>query len=138
MKLRYCAILLFSFLFYSQTSSADINVKKCKVNKSDYISFDERDSKISENLIDSILHNQPEKRETAIIKIFANENGDDRNYWLAVFNFADDSHQYLFFQADKDKPVEINKKQFDELFPKVVGCNQNKDVPIYSENVDAD
>ncbi|WP_085246913.1 hypothetical protein [Gilliamella mensalis] len=138
MKLSLSA-LVFSFLcFFIPSSHAEISIKKCQANQSDYIIFDEYDTKIAETIIDYKLHDQPEKREHTMIKIFANENSEDRNDWLALFRFDDESEQYLFYQVDQDEFIEIDNKQFETLLPKIVACNYNKQVPIYSENIDAD
>lgn len=138
MKLSQYPIVLFCLLFSITSSYAEINIEKCKTNESDYIIFDEYDSQIAEKIIDYKLHNQPEKRESSIIKIFANENSDDRNYWLASFQFDDQTQQYLFFQVEPETFIEIDKNQFEALLPKIVECNQNKQLPIYSENFDED
>ncbi|MFQ0992688.1 hypothetical protein [Gilliamella apicola] len=138
MKLSQYTIVLFCLLFSITSSYAEINIEKCKTNESDYIIFDEYDSQIAEKIIDYKLHNQPEKRESSIIKIFANENSDDRNYWLASFQFDDQTQQYLFFQVEPETFIEIDKNQFEALLPKIVECNQNKQLPIYSENFDED
>ena len=138
MKLSQYPIVLFYLLFSITSSYAEINIEKCKTNESDYIIFDEYDSQIAEKIIDYKLHNQPEKRESSIIKIFANENSDDRNYWLASFQFDDQTQQYLFFQVEPETFIEIDKNQFEALLPKIVECNQNKQLPIYSENFDED
>ncbi|NUF28057.1 hypothetical protein [Gilliamella sp. ESL0254] len=138
MKLSLSALVLSFLCFFVPISHAEISIKKCQPNQSDYIIFDEYDAKIAENIIDYKLHDQPEKRENSIIQIFANENSDDRNDWLASFRFDDESEQYLFYQVDQDEFIEIDKKQFETLLPKIVACNQNKQVPIYSENFDAD
>ena len=138
MKLSQYTIVLFCLLFSITSSYAEINIEKCKTNESDYIIFDEYDSQIAEKIIDYKLHNQPEKRESSIIKIFANENSDDRNYWLASFQFDDQTQQYLFYQVEPDTFIEIDKNQFDALLPKIVECNQNQQTPIYSENFDED
>lgn len=138
MKLSQYTIVLFCLLFSITSSYAEINIEKCKTNESDYIIFDEYDSQIAEKIIDYKLHNQPEKRESSIIKIFANENSDDRNYWLASFQFNDQTQQYLFFQVEPETFIEIDKNQFEALLPKIVECNQNKQLPIYSENFDED
>lgn len=138
MKLSLYAVALSCLCFFVQTCNADINIKKCQPNQNDYIIFDEYDVKISEKIIDYKLHDQPEKRENSVIQIFANENSDDRNDWITSFLFDDQSEQFLFYQVDQDKFIEIDKKQFDALLPKIVECNQNKQVPIYSENFDAD
>ncbi|OCG12752.1 hypothetical protein A9G24_08610 [Gilliamella sp. App6-5] len=138
MKLSLSA-LVFSYLcFFVPISHAEISIKKCQSNQSDYIIFDEYDAKIAEKIINYKLHDQPEKRENSIIQIFANENSDDRNDWLASFRFDDESEKYLFYQVDQNEFIEIDKKQFETLLPKIVACNQNKQVPIYSENFDAD
>ncbi|MCO6551738.1 MAG: hypothetical protein J6563_02035 [Gilliamella sp.] len=138
MKLSLYAVVLSCLCFFVPISNADINIKKCQPNQNDYIIFDEYDVKISEKIIDYKLYDQPEKRENSVIQIFANENSDDRNDWIASFLFDDQSEQFLFYQVDQDKFIEIDKKQFDALLPKIVECNQNKQVPIYSENFDAD
>ena len=138
MKLSQYTIVLFCLLFSITSSYAEINIEKCKTNESDYIIFDEYDSQIAEKIIDYKLHNQPEKRESSIIKIFANENSDDRNYWLASFQFDDQTQQYLFFQVEPETFIEIDKNQFEALLTKIVECNQNKQLPIYSENFDED
>ncbi|OCF92585.1 hypothetical protein A9G17_05360 [Gilliamella sp. wkB7] len=138
MKLSQYIIVFFCLLFSITCSYAEINIEKCKTNESDYIIFDEYDSQIAEKIIDYKLHNQPEKRESSIIKIFANENSDDRNYWLASFQFDDQTQQYLFYQVEPDTFIEIDKNQFEALLPKIVECNQNKQTPIYSENFDED
>ncbi|AHN26963.1 hypothetical protein GAPWK_2390 [Gilliamella apicola] len=138
MKLSQYTIVLFCLLFSITSSYAEINIEKCKTNESDYIIFDEYDSQIAEKIIDYKLHNQPEKRESSIIKIFANENSDDRNYWLASFQFDDQTQQYLFFQVEPETFIEIDKNQFEALLPKIVECNQNQQTPIYSENFDED
>ena len=138
MKLSQYTIVLFCLLFSITSSYAEINIEKCKTNESDYIIFDEYDSQIAEKIIDYKLHNQPEKRESSIIKIFANENSDDRNYWLASFQFDDQTQQYLFYQVEPDTFIEIDKNQFEALLPKIVECNQNQQTPIYSENFDED
>lgn len=138
MKLSQYPIVLFCLIFSITSSYAEINIEKCKTNESDYIIFDEYDSQIAEKIIDYKLHNQPEKRESSIIKIFANENSDDRNYWLASFQFDDQTQQYLFFQVEPETFIEIDKNQFEALLPKIVECNQNKQLPIYSENFDED
>lgn len=138
MKLSQYTIVLFCLLFSITSSYAEVNIEKCKTNESDYIIFDEYDSQIAEKIIDYKLHNQPEKRESSIIKIFANENSDDRNYWLASFQFDDQTQQYLFFQVEPETFIEIDKNQFEALLPKIVECNQNKQLPIYSENFDED
>ena len=138
MKLSQYIIVFFCLLFSITSSYAEINIEKCKTNESDYIIFDEYDSQIAEKIIDYKLHNQPEKRESSIIKIFANENSDDRNYWLASFQFDDQTQQYLFYQVEPDTFIEIDKNQFEALLPKIVECNQNQQTPIYSENFDED
>ena len=138
MKLSQYTIVFFCLLFSITSSYAEINIEKCKTNDSDYIIFDEYDSQIAEKIIDYKLHNQPEKRESSIIKIFANENSDDRNYWLASFQFDDQTQQYLFYQVEPDTFIEIDKNQFEALLPKIVECNQNQQTPIYSENFDED
>ncbi|MWP61432.1 hypothetical protein [Gilliamella sp. Pas-s25] len=138
MKLSLSALVLSCLCFFIPISHAEISIKKCQSNQSDYIIFDEYDAKIAEKIIDYKLHDQPEKRENSIIQIFANENSDDRNDWLASFLFDDESEQYLFYQVEQDEFIEIDKKQFETLLPKIVECNQNKQVPIYSENFDAD
>lgn len=138
MKLSQYTIILFCLCFSIASSYAEINIETCQTNDSEYIIFDEYDSQIAEKIIDYKLHNQPEKRESSIIKIFANENSDDRNYWLASFQFVDKSQQYLFYQVDTDKFIEIDQNQFQTLLPKIVECNQNKQSPIYSENFDED
>lgn len=138
MKLIQYIIVLFCLFFSITSSYAEINIEKCQTNESDYIIFDEYDSHIAEKIIDYKLHNQPEKRESSIIKIFANENSDDRNYWLASFQFDDQSQQYLYYQVEPDNFTEIDKNQFEVLLPKIVECNQNKQTPIYSENFDED
>ena len=138
MKLNHYFILLSSLFFFESNSHADININKCKANEGEYVIFDEYDSQIAEKIIEHILHNQPEKRESSIIKIFANENSDDRNYWLSSFQFDDQTHQYLFYQVDTDNFIEIDRDQFEDLLPSIVECNQNKQTPIYSENFDED
>lgn len=138
MKLNHYFILLFSLFFFVSSSHADIDIKKCKANEGEYVIFDEYDSQIAEKIIDHLLHNQPEKRESSIIKIFANENSDDRNYWLASIQTDNKAEDYLFYQVDQNKFTEIDQQQFQILLPKIVGCNQIKEVPIYSENFDAD
>lgn len=138
MKLSYYVISLFSLLLVISSSYAQIDIKKCKANEDEYIIFDEYDSQIAEKIIDYKLHNQPEKRENSIIKIFANENSDDRNYWLASIQTDDKSEYYLFYQVDENKFIEVDQNQFQVLLPKIVECNQIKQVPIYSENFDAD
>ncbi|OCF96609.1 hypothetical protein [Gilliamella sp. wkB308] len=138
MKLNQYAIVLSSLLFFIPNSYAEINIKTCQTNKTDYIIFDEIDSQIAENIIEHKLHNQPEIRENTIIKVFANENNDDRNYWIASFEFEDQTTQYLFYQVDENKFIDIDQQQFETLLPKIVKCNQNQQVPIYSENFDAD
>jgi len=138
MKLSYYVISLFSLLLVISSSYAQIDIKKCKANEDEYIIFDEYDSQIAEKIIDYKLHNQPEKRENSIIKIFANENSDDRNYWLASIQTDDTSEYYLFYQVDENKFIEVDQNQFQVLLPKIVECNQIKQVPIYSENFDAD
>lgn len=138
MKLSRCAIILSSLLFYIHSSYADININKCQSDESSYVIFDESDSNIVEKMIDYQLHDQPEKRENSVIKFFANENSDDRNYWIASFQFADQQEQYLFYQTDKNEFINIDQKQYQTLLPKIVECNQNKQVPLYSENFEAD
>ncbi|MWN05883.1 hypothetical protein [Gilliamella sp. Pas-s95] len=138
MKLSLSALVFSCLCFFIPISHAEISIKKCQFNQSDYIIFDEYDAKIAEKIIDYKLHDQPEKRENSIIQIFANENSDDRNDWLASFRFDDESEEYLFYQVEQDEFIEIDKKQFETLLPKIVACNQNKQVPIYSENFDAD
>ncbi|WP_267336668.1 hypothetical protein [Gilliamella sp. B2865] len=115
-----------------------MNIKKCKVTKEEALIFDEYDSQIAEKIIDYKLHNQPEKRENSIIKIFTNENSEDRNYWLASIQTDDKSESYLFYQVDKNEIIEVDQKQFEALLPKIVECNQTKQLPIYSENFDED
>ncbi|OCG04659.1 hypothetical protein [Gilliamella sp. wkB112] len=138
MKLSQCAIVLSSLLFFTHNSYAEINIKKCEPNPSSYIFFDEIDSEKAEKLINYQLHDQPEKRESSVIKIFTNENADDRNYWIASFKSDNQSEQYLFYQVDQDKIIKIDDKQFQTLLPKIIACNLNKQVPLYSENFDAD
>lgn len=138
MKLSRCAIILSSLLFYIHSSYADININKCQSDESSYVIFDESDSSIVEKMIDYQLHDQPEKRENSVIKFFANENSDDRNYWIASFQFADQQEQYLFYQTDKNEFINIDQKQYQTLLPKIVECNQNKQVPLYSENFEGD
>ena len=138
MKFNQYIFLLFSLFFLMSNSYAEINIKKCKANQGDYIIFDEYDSQIAEKIIDYKLHNQPEKRENSIIKIFANENRDDRNYWLASIQTDNKAEYYLFYQVDQNKFTEVDQQQFQILLPKIVECNQIKEVPIYSENFDAD
>ncbi|OCG07424.1 hypothetical protein A9G13_04055 [Gilliamella sp. wkB178] len=138
MKLSLCTIVLSSLLFFTHNSYADINIKKCQPNNSSYIFFDEIDSEKVEKLINYQLHDQPEKRESSVIKIFTNENADDRNYWIASFKSDNQSEQYLFYQVDQDKIIKIDHKQFQTLLPKIIACNLNKQVPLYSENFDAD
>lgn len=138
MKLSRCAIILSSLLFYIHSSYADINIKKCQSDESSYVIFDESDSNTVEKMINYQLHDQPEKRENSVIKFFANENSDDRNYWIASFQFADQQEQYLFYQTDKNEFINIDQKQYQTLLPKIVECNQNKQVPLYSENFEAD
>lgn len=138
MKMSQCAIVLSSLLFFINSSYADISIKKCQASESSYIFFDESDSNLVEKLIDYQLHDQLEERENTVIKIFANENADDRNYWLASFQFDDQQKEYLFYQADQNEFIQIDQKQFQTLLPKIVECNRNKLVPIYSENFEAD
>ena len=138
MKFNQYIFLLFSLFFLMSNSYAEINIKKCKANQGDYIIFDEYDSQIAEKIIDYKLHNQPEKRVISIIKIFANENSDDRNYWLASIQTDNKAEDYLFYQVDQNKFTEVDQQQFQILLPKIVECNQIKEVPIYSENFDAD
>ena len=138
MKFNQYIFLLFSLFFLMSNSYAEINIKKCKANQGDYIIFDEYDSQIAEKIIDYKLHNQTEKRENSIIKIFANENSDDRNYWLASIQTDNKAEDYLFYQVDQNKFTEVDQQQFQILLPKIVECNQIKEVPIYSENFDAD
>lgn len=136
MKLSHYVISLFSLFFVISISHAEINIKKCKVTKEEALIFDEYDSQIAEKIIDYKLHNQPEKRENSIIKIFTNENSEDRNYWLASIQTDDKSEFYLFYQVDKNELIEVDQKQFEALLPKIVECNQTKQLPIYSENFD--
>lgn len=138
MKLSHYVISLFSLFFVISISHAEINIKKCKVTKEEALIFDEYDSQIAEKIIDYKLHNQPEKRENSIIKIFTNENSEDRNYWLASIQIDDKSEFYLFYQVDKNEIIEVDQKQFEALLPKIVECNQTKQLPIYSENFDED
>ncbi|MCX8683128.1 hypothetical protein J3U09_05250 [Gilliamella sp. B2889] len=138
MKLSHYVISLFSLFFVISISHAEINIKKCKVTKEEALIFDEYDSQIAEKIIDYKLHNQPEKRENSIIKIFTNENSEDRNYWLASIQTDDKSEFYLFYQVDKNELIEVDQKQFEALLPKIVECNQTKQLPIYSENFDED
>lgn len=138
MKLIRRAIVLSSLLCYVNSSYADINIKKCQSNGSSYLIFDESDSDQVEKLIKHQLHTQPERRQNSVIKIFTNDNADDRNYWIASFQFADLQNQYLFYQNDKNEFINIDQKQYQTLLPKVVECNQNKQVPFYSENFDSD
>ncbi|OCG23069.1 hypothetical protein [Gilliamella sp. App4-10] len=138
MKLNLYTIVLFCLCFFVSTSNAEISIKKCQSNQNNYIIFDEYDANIAEKIIDYKLRDQPEVRENSIIKIFTNENSEDRNDWLASFLFDDQTEQYLFYQVDQDEFIEIDKKQFETLLPKIVECNQNKQTPIYSENFDAD
>lgn len=138
MKLSLSAIVMSCLCCFVLTSHAEVNVKKCQPNQNDYIIFDEYDSNIAEKIIEYKLHNQPEKRENSIIKIFANENNDDRNDWIASFLFDDQSEQFFLYQVDQDRFVDLDQKQFDSLLPKIVECNQNKQLPIYSENFDED
>lgn len=138
MKLSHYVISLFSLFFVISISHAEINIKKCKVTKEEALIFDEYDSQIAEKIIDYKLHNQPEKRENSIIKIFTNENSEDRNYWLGSIQTDDKSEFYLFYQVDKNEIIEVDQKQFEALLPKIVECNQTKQLPIYSENFDED
>lgn len=138
MKLSHYVISLFSLFFVISISHAEMNIKKCKVTKEEALIFDEYDSQIAEKIIDYKLHNQPEKRENSIIKIFTNENSEDRNYWLASIQTDDKSGSYLFYQVDKNEIIEVDQKQFEALLPKIVECNQTKQLPIYSENFDED
>ncbi|MCX8660312.1 hypothetical protein J3T98_05030 [Gilliamella sp. B2772] len=138
MKLSHYVISLFSLFFVISISHAEMNIKKCKVTKEEALIFDEYDSQIAEKIIDYKLHNQPEKRENSIIKIFTNENSEDRNYWLASIQIDDKSEFYLFYQVDKNEIIEVDQKQFEALLPKIVECNQTKQLPIYSENFDED
>lgn len=138
MKLSHYVISLFSLFFVISISHAEMNIKKCKVIKEEALIFDEYDSQIAEKIIDYKLHNQPEKRENSIIKIFTNENSEDRNYWLASIQIDDKSEFYLFYQVDKNEIIEVDQKQFEALLPKIVECNQTKQLPIYSENFDED
>ncbi|QYN42802.1 hypothetical protein [Gilliamella sp. ESL0443] len=138
MKLSHYVISLFSLFFVISVSHAEINIKKCKVTKEEALIFDEYDSQIAEKIIDYKLFNQPEKRENSIIKIFTNENSEDRNYWLASIQTDDKSEFYLFYQVDKNELIEVDQKQFEALLPKIVECNQTKQLPIYSENFDED
>lgn len=138
MKLSHYVISLFSLFFVISISHAEMNIKKCKVTKEETLIFDEYDSQIAEKIIDYKLHNQPEKRENSIIKIFTNENSEDRNYWLASIQTDDKSECYLFYQVDKNEIIEVDQKQFQALLPKIVECNQTKQLPIYSENFDED
>lgn len=138
MKLSHYVISLFSLFFVISISHAEMNIKKCKVTKEEALIFDEYDSQIAEKIIDYKLHNQPEKRENIIIKIFTNENSEDRNYWLASIQIDDKSEFYLFYQVDKNEIIEVDQKQFEALLPKIVECNQTKQLPIYSENFDED
>lgn len=138
MKLSHYVISLFSLFFVISISHAEMNIKKCKVTKEEALIFDEYDSQIAEKIIDYKLHNQPEKRENSIIKIFTNENSEDRNYWLASIQVDDKSEFYLFYQVDKNEIIEVDQKQFEALLPKIVECNQTKQLPIYSENFDED
>ncbi|MCX8583081.1 MULTISPECIES: hypothetical protein [unclassified Gilliamella] len=138
MKLSHYVISLFSLFFVISISHAEMNIKKCKVTKEEALIFDEYDSQIAEKIIDYKLHNQPEKRENSIIKIFTNENSEDRNYWLASIQTDDKSEFYLFYQVDKNEIIEVDQKQFEALLPKIVECNQTKQLPIYSENFDED
>lgn len=138
MKLSHYVISLFSLFFVISISHAEINIKKCKVTKEEALIFDEYDSQIAEKIIDYKLHNQPEKRENSIVKIFTNENSEDRNYWLASIQTDDKSEFYLFYQVDKNELIEVDQKQFEALLPKIVECNQTKQLPIYSENFDED
>ncbi|OCG30268.1 hypothetical protein A9G34_02395 [Gilliamella sp. Choc4-2] len=138
MNLKKTIINLIGLLFSITSSHAEISINKCKTNGSEYVIFDEKDSQIAENIIEYQLHNQPDLRENSIIKIFANENNNDRNYWIASFEFEDQDNKFLFYQVDQNKFTEIDQTQFQILLPKIVECNNNKLVPIYSENVDAD
>lgn len=138
MKLSHYVISLFSLFFVISISHAEMNIKKCKVTKEETLIFDEYDSQIAEKIIDYKLHNQPEKRENSIIKIFTNENSEDRNYWLASIQTDEKSEYYLFYQVDKNEIIEVDQKQFEALLPKIVECNQTKQLPIYSENFDED
>ncbi|OCF99841.1 hypothetical protein A9G08_07185 [Gilliamella sp. wkB195] len=138
MKLSHYVISLFSLFFVISISHAEMNIKKCKVTKEEALIFDEYDSQIAEKIIDYKLHNQPEKRENSIIKIFTNENSEDRNYWLASIQTDEKSEYYLFYQVDKNEIIEVDQKQFEALLPKIVECNQTKQLPIYSENFDED
>ncbi len=138
MKLSHYVISLFSLFFVISISHAEMNIKKCKVTKEEALIFDEYDSQIAEKIIDYKLHNQPEKRENSIIKIFTNENSEDRNYWLASIQTDDKSESYIFYQVDKNEIIEVDQKQFEALLPKIVECNQTKQLPIYSENFDED
>lgn len=138
MKLSHYVISLFSLFFVISISHAEMNIKKCKVTKEETLIFDEYDSQIAEKIIDYKLHNQPEKRENSIIKIFTNENSEDRNYWLASIQTDEKSEFYLFYQVDKNEIIEVDQKQFEALLPKIVECNQTKQLPIYSENFDED
>ena len=137
MKLnRYIMSICLSF--FTLNSYAEINIPKCQINQNQYMIFDEYDTQIAEKIIDYKLHDQPEKRASSIIKIFANDNSENRNYWLASFQFDDNTTQYLFFQVEPDKFIEVDQKQFQTLLPKIIECNQNKQTPIYSENFDED
>lgn len=138
MKLSQCAIVLSSLLCFIPSSYADVNIKKCQSNQSSYIFFNENDMEIVEKLISHQLHDQQEKRENSVIKIFTNENADDRNYWIASFKLNNQPEQFLFYQVDQNKISEIDQKQYYNLLPKIIECNQNKQVPVYSENFDAD
>lgn len=134
MKLNQYVAILFSLLLFIPNSQAEINLKQCKIYKMNYIIFDESDSQIVENIIDHQLYNQPDIRENTVIKIFTNDNSEDRNYWLASFQLKDQKSLYLFYQVDENKFTKINQQQFETLLPKIVGCNANQEIPIYSEN----
>ncbi|OTQ59663.1 hypothetical protein [Gilliamella sp. A7] len=130
MKFSQCSILLFNLFFLIPNSYAEINIKKCNANQGNYITFGGYDSHIAEKIINYKLHKQPDKRENSIIKIFANENGDDRNYWLTSIQTDNKAEDYLFYQLEQNKFTEVDLQQFQIFLPKIVECNQIKQVPI--------
>jgi hypothetical protein len=131
MKSYLYAIVLSFLYFFVSTSHADIDIKKCQPNQNGHVIFNDDDDKIAKKIIDYKLHDQSEKHEYIIIKIFANENHDDRNDWIASFLFDDKFEQYLLYQVDQNQFIDIDEKQFDALSSKIIECNQDKQTPIY-------
>lgn len=138
MKLSKFAIVLSSLFFFSFNSHADITIKECRTNPHDYLVFNESDNAISEKIVDHQFASNPDLKDDTIVEIYTNDYYEDRNDWIASFTFEDKHKSYLLYQVDKDEFTELDQNQYQSLLAKIVKCNADKQLPIYSLNFDVD